>query len=187
MENLGWSLSVPAPPNTRGPPNGGAWMERHMCSVICLVAYFIFFLEERKLAVAPVDISASSPKHAWSTADFEIGRPLGRGAFGRVYLARTKKEHFIVALKILHKKVLTEHRCENNIRREIEINARLCHPNILRMYGVFWDERSIYLVLEYAPNGELYKRLMTKGSFGEKEAATVGADLFFQRVPLGDS
>jgi len=33
------------------------------------------------------------------------------------------------------------------------------HPNILRMYGYFYDDKRIYLILEYAPKGELYKEL----------------------------
>lgn len=35
----------------------------------------------------------------------------------------------------------------------------LRHPNILRMYGYFYDDKRIYLILEYAPKGELYKEL----------------------------
>lgn len=37
----------------------------------------------------------------WSLRDFDIGRPLGRGKFGDVYLAREKKSKFIVAIKVL--------------------------------------------------------------------------------------
>jgi len=40
----------------------------------------------------------------WTLDDFEIGKPLGRGKFGHVYLAREKKSKFIVALKVLYKK-----------------------------------------------------------------------------------
>jgi aurora kinase len=43
------------------------------------------------------------PKN-WTIDDFEIGKPLGRGKFGHVYLAREKKSKFIVALKVLYKK-----------------------------------------------------------------------------------
>jgi len=39
----------------------------------------------------------------WSLARFDIGRPLGKGKFGSVYLAREKKHKYIVALKILFK------------------------------------------------------------------------------------
>lgn len=41
---------------------------------------------------------------AWSIDNFEIGKPMGRGKFGHVYLAREKKSKFIVALKVLFKK-----------------------------------------------------------------------------------
>ena len=37
--------------------------------------------------------------------DFEVGAKLGNGRFGDVYLAREKKSSYIVALKILNKKV----------------------------------------------------------------------------------
>jgi serine/threonine protein kinase len=36
----------------------------------------------------------------WSLKDFEVGRPLGKGKFGNVYLARTKRYHIPVALKV---------------------------------------------------------------------------------------
>jgi serine/threonine protein kinase len=43
----------------------------------------------------------SSAGKAWQLSDFEIGKPLGRGKFGNVYLARERKSKFIVALKVL--------------------------------------------------------------------------------------
>ena len=33
----------------------------------------------------------ANPKKGWSLDDFEIGKPLGKGKFGRVYLAREVK------------------------------------------------------------------------------------------------
>ena len=42
----------------------------------------------------------------WSLKDFEIGKPLGRGKFGDVYLARERKSKFIVAIKVLHEEQL---------------------------------------------------------------------------------
>jgi len=36
----------------------------------------------------------------WSLDDFEIGRPLGKGKFGNVYLAREAKTKYIIALKV---------------------------------------------------------------------------------------
>ncbi|XP_055334022.1 uncharacterized protein LOC129585389 isoform X3 [Paramacrobiotus metropolitanus] len=108
----------------------------------------------------------------WSYRDFDIGRPLGKGKFGRVYLAKEKKSDYIVALKVLFKKELLDNKQEQTLRREIEIQARLRHPNILQMYGVFWDQQRVYLILEYAACGELFKKLRTAIRFQEPEAVT---------------
>ena len=45
------------------------------------------------------------------------------------------------------------------------------HPNILRLYGYFWDKTRVYLILEYAAKGELYKELQALGRFPEERAA----------------
>jgi len=107
----------------------------------------------------------------WSLEDFEIGKPLGRGKFGSVYLARERKTKYIVALKVLQKSQLTKAGVEHQLRREIEIQSHLRHKNILRMFGYFYDEKRIYLILEFAPQGELYKKLMKVGHFPEPQAA----------------
>jgi aurora kinase len=76
----------------------------------------------------------------WSVWDFEIGKPLGSGKFGNVYLAREKKSKYVVALKVLFKNQLQKNRVEQQLRREIEIQSHLRHPNILRLFGYFYDE-----------------------------------------------
>jgi len=47
------------------------------------------------------------------------------------------------------------------------------HPHILRLYGYFYDSSRVYLILEYAPKGELYKELQKEKKFSEQRAATV--------------
>jgi aurora kinase, other len=62
----------------------------------------------------------------FSLSSFEIGRPLGKGKFGRVYMARTKTDpKYIVALKCLHKEELVKAKVEKQLRREIEIQSHL--------------------------------------------------------------
>lgn len=126
-----------------------------------------------------VENSSGTPNfstRSFTIDDFEIGRPLGKGKFGNVYLAREKKSHFIVALKVLFKSQIEKEGVEHQLRREIEIQAHLQHPNILRLYNYFYDRRRIYLILEYAPRGELYKELQKCRTFDEQRTATVGAD-----------
>ncbi|KAJ8974218.1 hypothetical protein NQ317_018141 [Molorchus minor] len=98
---------------------------------------------------------ANEQKHKWTLSDFDIGKPLGKGKFGNVYLAREKKSKFLVALKVLFKSAIKEFNNEHQVRREIEIQSHLRHPNILRMYGYFHDESRVYLILEYAPNEDV--------------------------------
>jgi aurora kinase A len=101
-------------------------------------------------------------KEQWKLENFDIGRALGKGKFGNVYLAREKKSKFVVALKVLYKKELQKAKVEHQLRREIEIQTHLRHPNILRMFGFFHDATRVYLILEYASKGELYKLLQSQ-------------------------
>ncbi|POR37925.1 Serine/threonine-protein kinase ark1 [Tolypocladium paradoxum] len=82
----------------------------------------------------------SMPK-AFHLGMFEIGRPLGKGKFGRVYLARERTSGFICALKVLHKSELQVGGVERQVRREIEIQSNLRHPNILQLFGHFHDSK----------------------------------------------
>ncbi|XP_074012896.1 aurora kinase A [Numenius arquata] len=116
-------------------------------------------------------------KRQWSLDDFEIGRPLGKGKFGNVYLAREKKSKFILALKVLFKTQLEEAGVEHQLRREVEIQSHLRHPNILRLYGYFHDVTRVYLMLEYAPRGEVYKELQKLTKFDEQRTATYVTEL----------
>jgi serine/threonine protein kinase len=47
------------------------------------------------------------------------------------------------------------------------------HPNILRLHGYFHDEKRIFLILEFAGRGELYKQLSKVGRFNEKRSSRV--------------
>lgn len=102
---------------------------------------------------------------------FEIGKPLGKGKFGRVYLAREREHGFICALKVLHKHEIQSGRVERQVRREVEIQSNMRHPNIVRLYGHFHDSKRIFLILEFVGRGELYKHLRKQGRFPEWKAA----------------
>ena len=107
----------------------------------------------------------------WTINDFEFGCPLGTGKFGRVYLAREKKTHYIVAIKILYKKHIQKANVEHQIRREIEIQTHLKHKNILKLFGFIHDKTKIYLILEYASKGELFKLLREVEKFDEETSS----------------
>ncbi|XP_055713676.1 aurora kinase B [Phlebotomus papatasi] len=137
-------------------------------------------IQDRDLQKASEDMGKRIINHPgyglnykWTTEDFDLGAPLGRGKFGRVYLARERYSHVMVAMKVMFKSELKAGRVERQVLREIEIQSRLNHPNILRLFTWFHDDSKIYLVLEYASEGELYKHLKNSphGRFNEQRSA----------------
>ncbi|KAI7899949.1 kinase-like domain-containing protein [Cokeromyces recurvatus] len=121
--------------------------------------------------------SSNRPIKQWTLDDFEVGKALGKGNFGHVYLAREKESGFIVALKVLYKSELAKTGIEKQLRREVEIQGHLRHPNILRLYGYFHDKTRVFLILEYAAKGELFTELQNRGRFTESEAANYAAQM----------
>jgi len=107
----------------------------------------------------------------FSMEDIDVGRRLGGGKFGSVYVARCRRSGFCFALKILNKAQLIKHRVEHQLRREIEIQSHCRHVNILRLYSFFHDEKRVYLMLELAPGGELFGLLQNRGTFSEARSA----------------
>lgn len=57
-----------------------------------------------------------------------------RGGATRVWLTRSLPPRFARQTQLQHSKV------EHQLRREVEIQSHLRHPNILRLYGYFYDE-----------------------------------------------
>ncbi len=41
----------------------------------------------------------------------------------------------------------------------------------MRLYGYFYDAKRVYLILEFAAKGELYKQLRKLGSFDEEQSS----------------
>ncbi|CAM0140953.1 unnamed protein product [Umbelopsis sp. WA50703] len=108
---------------------------------------------------------------SWCIDDFDVGQHIGTGQFGRAYVAQEKKSKHVAALKILQKDEIQMAQVVSYLKREIEIHGHLRHPNILRLYGYFHDDQHVYMVLEYASNGDLYQLLRQKKRLSERQAA----------------
>lgn len=113
--------------------------------------------------------NTASASAKWKLADFVIEHRLGHGRFGKVYLVREKATKCAFAMK----KQLRNATAEIMVEREIAIQTDLHHRNILRLYGYIHGDEKIYLILEYAPNGNLRKKLdkQPEKRFDEKTAA----------------
>ncbi|XP_051763080.1 serine/threonine-protein kinase SIK2-like [Ctenopharyngodon idella] len=100
---------------------------------------------------------------------YEIIKTLGKGNFAVVKLARHKVTKTEVAIKIIDKTRLDESDLEK-INREVQIMKLLKHPNIIKLYQVMETKDMLYIVTEYAKNGEMFDYLTSVGHLSEAEA-----------------
>mmetsp|Transcript_24774 Transcript_24774/g.21999 ORF Transcript_24774/g.21999 Transcript_24774/m.21999 type:complete len:169 (+) Transcript_24774:252-758(+) len=56
---------------------------------------------------------------------------------------------------------------------EINILRELDHPNIVKMYEYFEDEKRYYIITEICKGGELFDEIIARGKFTEKDAAVL--------------
>ena len=102
--------------------------------------------------------------------NYQVGSLLGAGAFGEVRRCILRTTKVIRAVKLIRKDVMTNEE-EKAFQEEIKILCTLDHPNILKLYEVFQDEKRYYIVTELCKGGELFEEIVNKGTFTEKEAA----------------
>src|SRR5262245_6998821 len=89
---------------------------------------------------------------------YEIERELGHGGMATVYLARDAKHDRQVALKVLRPE-LTATLGSDRFLREIQVSARLAHPNILAVYDSGNADGLLYYVMPYLEGESLRERL----------------------------
>ncbi|EAR82389.1 calmodulin-domain kinase (macronuclear) [Tetrahymena thermophila SB210] len=102
--------------------------------------------------------------------EFDTRKILGSGTYGNVYKAKKKDSKIVRAVKQIPKSKVKN---AERFKREIEIMRTLDHPNIIKLYETFEDERNIYLVMEVCEGGELFDRIIEKGRFTEIEARSI--------------
>nr|CAB3462674.1 unnamed protein product [Digitaria exilis] len=116
-------------------------------------------------------------KDRTSIEDFEIIKPISRGAFGRVFLARKRVTGDLFAIKVLKKADMIRKNAVESIlaERDILISAR--NPFVVRFFYSFTCRENLYLVMEYLNGGDLYSLLRNLGCLDEDMARTYIAEL----------
>ena len=100
---------------------------------------------------------------------YEIGRAIGEGTFGKVRLGIHKLSGIQVAIKILIKKKIIDVSDIERVSREITILKKIRHINIIRLYEVIDTSKYIFLIMEYANNGEVFDYIVNKTRLSESE------------------
>jgi len=102
-------------------------------------------------------------KHRCNPKEFyefdPIEDKIGEGAFGVVYKVKSKKFKFIRAMKKIAKAKLINPNDSESFVNEIKILQKLEHPNIIKIYELFEDEESFFIVTEYIGEGNLLNKI----------------------------
>jgi len=121
--------------------------------------------------------SRSVQGHQWPEMllrTYEIGGVIGRGASSEVFSVRKISTGEGAALKRIHKsRSCVSARATRRLRDEVRVLSTLRHAHIVQMREVFETPTALYIIMERAMGGELFDRIVEKGSFSEAEAATV--------------
>jgi len=99
-------------------------------------------------------------KKKMSVNDFETLTIIGRGAFGEVRVCRKKDDKKIYAMKIMKKSEMLKKNQVQHIRAERDVLALADNPWVVKLHYSFQDDKSLYLVMEYLPGGDLMTILM---------------------------
>ena len=97
---------------------------------------------------------------------------MGSGTYGEVRKCKHIKSGAIRAVKIVKQERLEPFEKELLIH-EIELLKRLDHPNILKLFEVFQDEKRIYIITELCTGGELFDEVTIKRQLDEQPAAII--------------
>jgi len=137
---------------------------------------------------APLGLLRVSAMHK----KYNLGEVLGRGQFAVVRHAtlRTPAASYAKSARSVQDagaltaalpagvaiKVIDKAKCEasmDEIALEVQIMAMVQHEHILRLYESFGSPKRLYMVLELATGGELFDRIVARGSYSEADAASV--------------
>lgn len=112
---------------------------------------------------------SSSSMREQTIKQYKLLKTIGKGNFARVMLARHLPTGIEVAIKIIDKTQLNSNSLEK-LFREVSIMKLLIHPNIVKLYEVIETEKTLYLVMEYVNNGEVFEFLVKNGRMKENIA-----------------
>ena len=110
---------------------------------------------------------------------YKILKQLGKGHFASVYLCIERATGAKYAVKRFERRLGDSQRADNDgLQQEISVLMSVNHPNVLCLKDTFDESDGVYLVLELAPEGELFNWIVAKQKLTENETRKVFKQLF---------
>ena len=108
---------------------------------------------------------------------YRLLQQLGKGHFATVFLAVEKTTGRRFAVKRFEKRPGDTTKSDN-LQQEVAVLMSVSHPNLLCLRDTFDEDDGVYLVLELAPEGELFNWIVRHQKLTEDETRNVFIQLF---------
>jgi len=117
-----------------------------------------------------VDVNAVSSGKVEDT--YTIGKELGRGTFSVVKQGTHKRTGEKYAVKFIDKKFVDQEDLVL-LSREIDIMKKVNHENVLSLKEIYETDTQLALVMELVTGGELFFKIVERGSYSERDASAI--------------
>lgn len=121
--------------------------------------------------ITPSVFPAEGTRFGLVDDELELGRELGGGTQGRVYVCTRLRTGNQYAVKVVNTNALDlrEHTLAN-LRREISVMRELHHPRIVNLREAFWEGSLCCIVMDLARGGDLHRKLERGKGLGSEIA-----------------
>ncbi|CAI5707920.1 unnamed protein product [Peronospora farinosa] len=122
-----------------------------------------------------------------SVNDFDLLSVVGKGAYGKVFLAKKKQGKNagrVYAMKVLRKQDVFKKKQVEHTKSEQRILKHVEHPFVVRLRYAFQNHQKLYLVMDYYSGGSLFVHLRKEKRFSEQRACFYAAELVLSLAHL---
>ncbi|ORM39641.1 Calcium-dependent protein kinase 4 [Babesia sp. Xinjiang] len=98
---------------------------------------------------------------------------LGKGSFGEVLLCLNRTTGQQYAVKVIIKTSVKRNKDHESLLREVNVLKSLDHPNIMKIFEFYEDDKYYYFVTELYTGGELFDEIVSRKCFSENDAAKI--------------
>ncbi|KAF8743277.1 cheY-homologous receiver domain, partial [Rhizoctonia solani] len=179
VQNVSLLVTPPMSPSVAPQDGQTARKTRRMSTIQPIVASPVAGSKDGPLSPRLPYSTTVAPRPTPSTIkDFEIIKPISKGAFGSVFLAKKKTTGDYFAIKVLKKADMIAKNQITNVKAERMILMKQSEsPFVVKLYFTFQSKENLYLVMEYLNGGDCASLIKTLGALPEEWARAYIAEV----------